>query len=228
MDRRTEYVVSTLASMPVLLLAYTFLHEAGHALVAMANGATVESFVVGLDAHVTWSGGTWTDGTTALHAVAGVTLPLLVVAAALLGYRRHVRNVTYHVLHATGAAVVAGSTLPWVAIPALSGLGVAPPAGDDVTHALDAGLPAWAVTVSAMGALVGLVGLMALRGLPQGWWRIVREIRAGSTTTPGSTTNGPTTVGAPPPPPPLPTSADPADLADLANPYAPPPAGWSR
>jgi hypothetical protein len=178
MKRRTEYVLASVASIPVLLLAYTALHEAGHAAVALAHGATIEEFVLGPGAHVAWTGGTWSDAGFALSAVAGAVLPWLVAVVVLCVYRERARRVSYHVLHLLVVVGVAGSTLPWLVIPALTLAGVTPPAGDDVTSALDAGLPGWALALAALVAGGGLVLLAVRRGVVRAWRGVVREVRA--------------------------------------------------
>lgn len=183
MSRRTEYLVAVLLAAPAVLVLYAFVHEAGHALVALANGATIEEFVfLGPGAHVTWSGGTWTDATIILGTVAGVGLPVLLVLLLLLVYRARVRSITYHVAHGAAVIGVTFTTLLWIAVPLIALTGGTPSIDDDVVHALDAGAPAAVVGLCALATLVLLVGLAVRRGLTTALLEIVREVRAAHTT----------------------------------------------
>lgn len=72
-------LVLFLAIMLFIVFMYTFLHEGGHALVAVLSGATLTTFslsVIDLGAHVDYTG-TLTPAQTVVNNLAGAGLPLL-------------------------------------------------------------------------------------------------------------------------------------------------------
>lgn len=182
MSRRTQVMVTVAVAPVAYLFGYTFLHEGGHALVALAAGARIDSFTLGPNAHMSHSGGSFTTLTESLLHCAGVALPVLVLVGALLAYRRTSGSDVYHVLHAVLAVSITASVLPWVVIPVVALVGTAP-AGDDVTHLIEAsGVSPLVVAAVALATLGGLVALAVTRGLPQTVGRAMREVRARETT----------------------------------------------
>lgn len=168
-----------LVASPLLgIVAYSAVHEAGHALVAVANGAQVDRFVVGPNAHVAWSGGSFGAAATSLSHVAGALLPVLLLLVALAAYRPRVRSDVYHTLYAVLTACTIASLLAWAVIPVVAAVGTPPP-GDDVTRFLEAsGMPPMALSGIATATLAGLVVVAVWRRVPQTWVRILREVAA--------------------------------------------------
>lgn len=168
-----------LAAAPLLgVVAYSAVHEAGHALVAVANGAQVDRFVVGPDAHVAWSGGSFSAAATSLSHAAGALLPALLLVVALAAYRSRARSDVYHTLYAVLTACTIGSLLAWVAIPVVAAVGTPPP-GDDVTLFLESsGVPPLALCALATATVAGLVAVAVWRRVPQTWLRVLREVAA--------------------------------------------------
>lgn len=179
MRRRATALTVWLAASSVLgILAYSAAHEAGHAVVALANGARIERFVIGVDAHVAWSGGSFSAGATTLSHVAGAALPAVLLLLALIAYRRTVRSDAYHTLYAVAAACTVGSLLAWVAIPVVATVG-SPPPDDDVTLFLDSsGMAPPALAALAAGSIAVLVAVAVGRRLPQTLFGILREVAA--------------------------------------------------
>lgn len=179
MGRRVGVLVACLAASPlVALVGYSAAHEAGHAVVALANGAHIDRFAVGPGAHVAWSGGSFSPGVAALVHVAGALLPALLLAGALLAYRSTVRGDVYHTVYAVAAASTTASLLAWVVIPVVAVVGTPPP-DDDVTRFLETtGLPPLALAACSLVAIGGLVALAAWRRLPQTWLGILRQVAA--------------------------------------------------
>lgn len=169
----------SLAASPLLgILGYSAVHEAGHAVVALANGARVDRFVVGPNAHVAWSGGSFSDAATSFSQAAGALLPALLLLVALAVYRPRVRSDVYHTVYAVTAGCTAGSLLAWVVIPVVAVVGTPPP-GDDVTRFLEtSGMPPLALSGIAAAVLAGLVALAVRRRVPQTWLRVLREVAA--------------------------------------------------
>lgn len=168
-----------LAAGPLVgIVVYSAVHEAGHALVAVANGAQVDRFVVGPNAHVAWSGGSFSAAATSLSHAAGALLPTLLLVVALAAYRSRARSDVYHTLYAVLTACTIGSLLAWVVIPVVAAVGTPPP-GDDVTRLLESsGMPPLALGGIATATLAGLVTLAVWRRVPQTWVRILREVAA--------------------------------------------------
>ncbi len=172
-------LTTCLVASPLLgIVAYSAVHEAGHALVAVANGARVDRFVVGPDAHVAWSGGSFSATATSLSHAAGVLLPVLLLAVALVVYRPQTRSDVYHALSFVLTACTIGSLLAWVVIPVVAAVGTPPP-NDDVTRFLESsGMPPLVLCAITTGTVAGLVAVAAWRRLPQTWVRVLREVAA--------------------------------------------------
>jgi len=140
MKNGTEKTIIRTAGTLLILLAliylYTFLHEGGHALVAIMYGGRIDSFVLGFNAHITTSGANFTPLGEALFYAAGVLLPALSLAVALKFYNRNIKSRIFHYLYALFTLMIIGSFLAWVAIPLIS-MFTEPPAGDDVSKFLE-------------------------------------------------------------------------------------------
>lgn len=149
-----------------VLASYTFLHEAGHALVGLAFGQTLTAFSTmfwDLSAHVRLVG-ELTAAQQAIQSAAGVALPLL-VWAVLMGLAPRKASFSLELAKLVASMGVVNTLLVWIAIPLLALWGKAP-ANDDVTHFLRASqMPPLLVTAVA-------VGLYAL-----GWGLFVAKTR---------------------------------------------------
>lgn len=116
---------------------YTFLHEAGHALVGFAFGQTLTEFDVSFwdfSAHVGMLG-SLTEPQRALQSAAGAGLPLLVWLVTLSVMPRKA-NFSLEALKLIGSMAVLNTLLAWIFIPILALAGQAP--ADDVTNFLRA------------------------------------------------------------------------------------------
>jgi hypothetical protein len=120
-----------------VLFTYTFLHEAGHAIVGFAFGQSLTEFNVSfwdVSAHVDMTGGELTHSQLAVQAIAGVTLPLL-VWAMFMGLVPRTTNFSLKALKLSSSLAVLNTLLAWILIPVVSIFRKAPPS-DDVTHVL--------------------------------------------------------------------------------------------
>lgn len=191
MPRTTAFLVGIAVGTAAMLLGYAAVHEAGHALVLVANGASITAFTVGPDAHVSWVGGELSTSALSLENVAGAALPALLLVALLAAYRRRVGSGVYHACYAIVVVGTTSSLLAWVGIPLLALFGDAP-RGDDVTAFLDiSGAPPVVVALVAACGIGGFLTLAALRGLPQTCLREVRLVRAENARRPSSRPGGP-------------------------------------
>lgn len=121
-----------------VLVVYTFLHEAGHALVGVAFGQRLGAFDISfwdLSAHVSMSG-SLTPMQRAIQVIAGAGLPFL-LWALLMSVAPRKGNVALTLLKLVGSMAVINSLLAWLVLPVLDIFGRAP-AGDDVTNFLRA------------------------------------------------------------------------------------------
>jgi hypothetical protein len=145
-------------------LAYTVLHEGGHALAGLAFGGTVREIDVNffnLGAHVNIDG-SFSRYQEAVINVSGAALPFLVWLVLTLALPKEGSPLVLWAKFIASAGTLC-SLLAWVVIPFLYIKNDAP-AGDDVTRFLaNSGLPPLAV---AFGALVLFVG---------GWFLFVRR-----------------------------------------------------
>jgi len=137
MNTKLKTTTCVLLFLPTYFLLYAFFHEAGHALVILAYGGTIDEFVVlSLTPYVSAIGTELTVFGAALLYVAGLLLPTLVGALVLSFYRPSARFDGYHACFFITLLSLLNSILLWVSFPALS-LFMPLPRGEDVTRFLD-------------------------------------------------------------------------------------------
>jgi hypothetical protein len=140
-------------------LAYTFLHEGGHALAILISGGTVTEFNLNffdLSAHVGHAGD-FTRAQTLTVNLAGVSLPILAWAVFMLFAPRR-GSQPLEIIKIVCSVAFLSTLLAWIVIPILFLAGARP--GDDSTAFLiNSGLHPLLVTG---GALLVLTGGLAL------------------------------------------------------------------
>jgi hypothetical protein len=115
---------------------YTFLHEAGHALVGLLFGGQINAFSVNffdLSAHVGISGD-FTRFQRTIMNLAGVSLPFLAWLVFILATPKK-SNLAIEIFKVTSALFVLNVFLVWIVFPFLYMRGSAP--SDDATHFLN-------------------------------------------------------------------------------------------
>ena len=115
---------------------YTFLHEAGHALIGLLFGQSLTEFNVGFwnfSAHVGMSGGELTQSQLALESAAGAGLPLL-LWTILISLVPRKANFMLELLKLISSMAVVNTLLAWMILPLWFIFGNAP--SDDVTYFL--------------------------------------------------------------------------------------------
>jgi len=148
-----------------LLYLYTFLHEGGHALVAIMCGGKICKFVLGLNAHVETTGASFTLFSEALFISMGVLLPVIFLIIVLAIYKPQIEYTFYHIFYGILSLSITSSLLAWVIIPFIA-LFTLPPTGDDVTRFLDiTDLYPLTVLFTAVLIIVALVFLIYKKGL---------------------------------------------------------------
>lgn len=129
-------LVLTLFIALFTVFLYTFLHEAGHALVGLLFGQTLTAFNLNFwdfSAHVGLSG-ELTASQNALRSAAGAGLPLLAWLVFISLTPRQV-NFSFGLFRLFASVTVLGSLLAWIILPLFRLFGNAF-ASDDVTHYL--------------------------------------------------------------------------------------------
>lgn len=172
MNKKIKYIISIVISCIILLYLYTFLHEGGHALIAIIYGGKVDKLILGLNAHVQTSGAVFTPFGEALFNSMGVLLPVIFLFVALIAYRTVIKHAFYHIFYGLISICITSTLLVWVIIPFMA-LFASPPAGDDSTKFLNVtGLNPLAVMAAAVLIIAALVILIFKKGL----MRKIKEI----------------------------------------------------
>jgi hypothetical protein len=115
---------------------YTFLHEAGHAIVGLLTGRSLTEFNVSFwnfSAHVGMAGGELTQSQLALQSAAGAGLPLLLWTIWISLVPRK-GNLILESLKLISSMAVVNTLLAWMILPVWFMFGNAP--SDDVTYFL--------------------------------------------------------------------------------------------
>ena len=128
-------ILKLVISGVLVAVIYIFLHETGHLIVLLSEGAVIDEFSI-LEAHVSAHGGRFDLLSGMLLHANGALLPLLISYIYLLFYRSNSENEFYILFSWVTAIVPAASMLAWVVIPFLYMAGIAPEV-DDVTHFLE-------------------------------------------------------------------------------------------
>jgi hypothetical protein len=137
---KTSSILLLIASVLFIFLfvffTYTFLHEAGHAIIGLAFGQSLTEFNVNFwdfSAHVGMRGEELTQSQLAIRSVAGASLPLLIWVAFISLVPRNASFIL-EALKLISSMAVINTLLAWIILPVLFLLGKTPP--DDVTNFL--------------------------------------------------------------------------------------------
>ena len=110
MKQYLKTVLCFLLFLPTWFLLYAFLHEAGHALVGIAYGGTIESFVFwNFDAHVVIVNPEFTVFGESLMHIAGFLLPLVICVLAIGFYNEKVKFIGYHICYFLASSSIVGT-----------------------------------------------------------------------------------------------------------------------
>lgn len=166
MVNKIKAIFSFAAITLVSLFAYIFLHESGHALVAILCGAQISKLSI-LQAHTWWSGGNFTDVTSSLCHAAGVLLPIGVSLMGILFYRRKFENTIYRLIFPFFIMISTATLIVWVLFPALS-LYITLPEQEDVTKFLrSSGLEPMVVSLGSAALILLMIFLVSKKGMFQ-------------------------------------------------------------
>lgn len=162
---KSEYKVKILlylflaAGLGVLL--YILLHETGHMIVMLSVGAKIESFSI-FTAHVTASGGNYSDMIELWLNMNGAVLPLVCTYVYAMFYKKDSKNLFYIFISYIIALIPIGSLIAWVFVP-FAYLDGNASAADDVTKFLDIFSKEYSpLIVSGVAALVIGIGIFIM------------------------------------------------------------------
>lgn len=117
------------------VLIYILLHETGHMIVMLSVGAKIKAFSI-FTAHVTASGGNYSEMSELWLHMNGAMLPVLCTYVYAMLYKKDSKNLFYIFMSYIAALIPIGSLLAWVFVP-FAYLEGSAPAADDVTKFLD-------------------------------------------------------------------------------------------
>ena len=165
MSQRIKTVVCVILFIPIWFFLYAFLHEAGHALVGLAYGGTIENFVFwNVNAHVGIINADLTSFGASLMNSAGMLLPVILGAIAIAFYKPHVKFIGYHFCFCAGSVSLVFTMLTWVVIPIISLFTYM--TGEDTTHFLNSsGIHPILVSAGALILVFLFIFLLHKKGL---------------------------------------------------------------
>jgi len=134
------------------LLTYTFLHEAGHALMALGLGGTITDFNINfldMGAHVGLRGD-FTPGQRAWINLSGAALPFSLWTITMLALPRQTAPLV-QIFKGVSALIVVNTLLAWMALPVLHLFRCAPPSDDVTQFLINSQVTPLAVTLTAAG-----------------------------------------------------------------------------
>ena len=123
-----------LSSAMLAAVLYIIFHELGHLIVMLSAGETIVEFSI-ITAHVSGTGGDYTDLSALWLHANGALLPILVSYIYMLFYKSSSEKSFYRFFSYMVVLIPTASVLAWVVVPFMY-VGENAPAGDDVTNFL--------------------------------------------------------------------------------------------
>ena len=160
----------------VMATLYVVLHEMGHAIVAIACGASITQFSVA-NAHMSYTGGHFTQITTSLLNASGMLFPVLTFALSLLFFKKDKNNLLHRCCYFAACLWGIGPLLAWVVVPIIALLS-ASPAGDDVTKfMMNSGWHPGVVALLSGLLLICLITFIFFKGIPQSFKAMLKSFQ---------------------------------------------------
>ena len=166
MAKKLRTIYATLAILVIVIITYVFIHELGHAIAAIAAGGRVIRLSVAL-AHTWYEGVGTAPWVASLVHIAGMLLPVLLLLAGLIFYRREIGGFCCQLTYGLFLVMTAASVLSWVFLPILSLFADLPPDDDVIKFLESSGLPPLAVTLLGVILIAGLLLIAAAKGMPR-------------------------------------------------------------
>jgi len=149
-----------------MLPIYIFLHESGHAIVAIMYGAENVRISI-FTARMTAGFVEYTPFTHSLMNAAGMLFPVIIFSIIALAYNSKKTNILYRCFYYSIVPITIGPVFAWVLVPIIGMLSGLPP-GDDVTKFINnSGWHPGVVMVLALVLIALLVLLFWVKGILQ-------------------------------------------------------------
>lgn len=177
MSNKLRFFFTMIAIAFVSIIMYIFVHESGHALVAILCGASNVRISI-VSAHTWWMGGSFTAGTEALSNVAGAALPVCVSWTAMIFYSKEHKSFVYHMIYFLFFVISISSMLAWVVIPAYSIFASFPDQSDDVVKFLNtSGISHVIVSLGGVIVILFSIFIAARKQLLKDLIQLAKDIR---------------------------------------------------
>lgn len=134
MPNNVKKICILMLSVLIAIPLYIILHEFGHTIVILSAGGKITEFSI-LTAHVSSTGGNYTNLSDLWLHVNGALLPVIVSFVYVLFYKKSSTNMFYRMFSYIFSLMPICSLFAWVIIPFVYMQGNAP-AGEDVTKFL--------------------------------------------------------------------------------------------
>lgn len=131
MREKASKIRLLLASGVLVLFIYILLHELGHLIVMLSAGATITEFSI-VTAHVSGTGGEYTNLSDLWLHANGTLLPVLTAYIYMLFYKSNSEKLFYRFISYMVGLVSTASMFSWLIIPFMY-MGGNAPANHDVT-----------------------------------------------------------------------------------------------
>ena len=161
MKKKQKMILDSIASLWIAMPLYIFLHEGGHALVAILCGAKIVDFNL-LEAYVVAEGGNFNEITLALFNIAGMLTPAIFLMIYLMFYKKNSIQPFYRIFSAVFSGIVLFSIGVWIVLPIMYMLHRANP-NDDVTKFIEVLKINPIVVMVLASLLIGICMLCAWR-----------------------------------------------------------------
>lgn len=176
MKHRLRLLLIIIMSALVVVIAYIFLHESGHSLVAALCGAENIHISI-INAHSLWTGGSFSDRTRALCNAAGVIFPFSISYIGILLYTKENKSIVYQLIYFFMVVSVAGSGIAWIALPVYTIFVTLPNTSEDVFKFLDSsGISPIVVSLVSMVVVLGNLYFAKKKGLFDTYIQILKNI----------------------------------------------------
>ncbi len=175
MNNKMSLLLKMLLAVFIETILYIFLHEGGHALVAVLCGAKITSFSI-VGAYVISTGGNYTQVTSSLQKVAGALLPVVFsVCYILFGFNKNKKGEFYRIFSMFSAFIPIGSLFAWVFVPVAFMAGDTEKPDDVIQFLNISGIhPVIVMSISA-ALILAYIFIIWKRGILQIWLDIVLQ-----------------------------------------------------
>ena len=163
--KKIRDIVGVIIIATVVIFIYTFLHEAGHALVAIHYGETISEFNFGLKGHVTFFTSNMSDIDISIMKIAGLIFPLLIMYLTMIIYNKKITSKIYQLFYSMFCITTTSSMLSLVIVPILFKMYRLTPGDDVVDFLYKSKLEPLYVSWFSLGVFIFNIILLVKRGI---------------------------------------------------------------